>query len=63
MLVIHIMQLIWHLKIVGKKISHTEILDEVDKLLKDYNYDFNIDIVITGGEPLLYWNDLEFQNS
>ena len=41
--------------------SHTEILDEVDKLLKDYNYDFNIDIVITGGEPLLYWNDLEFQ--
>ena len=41
--------------------SHTEILDEVDKLLKNYNYDFNIDIVITGGEPLLYWNDLEFQ--
>ncbi|MGB5792536.1 7-carboxy-7-deazaguanine synthase QueE [Poseidonibacter sp.] len=40
--------------------SHKDILDEVNKLSKKYNY--KIDIVITGGEPLLYWNKQEFQN-
>lgn len=41
--------------------SYTEILNEVDKLLKNFDYNFKIDIVITGGEPLLYWNNDEFQ--
>lgn len=40
--------------------SHLEIVEEVNKLLKDFSYS-NIDIVITGGEPLLYWNKVEFQ--
>ncbi|MBS9782551.1 MAG: DUF2075 domain-containing protein, partial [Arcobacter sp.] len=26
-----------------------------------YHYDYKMDIVITGGEPLLYWNKKEFQ--
>ncbi|QKF72475.1 7-carboxy-7-deazaguanine synthase [Aliarcobacter faecis] len=42
--------------------SHLDIVNEVDKLLKNFEYNYKIDIVITGGEPLLYWNDLEFQN-
>jgi len=34
-----------------------DLINEIDKLIPNYN----IDIVITGGEPLLYWNDIEFQ--
>ena len=34
-----------------------DLIEAIDKLIPNYN----IDIVITGGEPLLYWNDIEFQ--
>jgi organic radical activating enzyme len=37
--------------------SHTQIIHEVEKLFLNYKPD----IVITGGEPLIYWNDKEFQ--
>jgi len=40
-----------------KKQNFKDIIKEVSKLLPDYK----IDIVITGGEPLLYWNNEEFQ--
>ncbi len=40
--------------------SHKNIIEEVNKLSYECNY--KIDIVITGGEPLLYWNKQEFQN-
>ena len=41
--------------------SYEEIVNEVNKLtLKSSNH-YKIDIVITGGEPLLYWNKQEFQ--
>ncbi len=33
------------------------LIEEVDKLLPNYK----VDIVLTGGEPLLYWNDAPFQ--
>ncbi len=33
------------------------LIEEVNKLLPNYK----VDIVLTGGEPLLYWNDDEFQ--
>ena len=41
--------------------SYEEIVDEVNKLISIYPYNYKIDIVITGGEPLLYWNKEEFQ--
>lgn len=41
--------------------SYEEIVNEVDKLISIYPYNYKIDIVITGGEPLLYWNKEEFQ--
>ena len=41
--------------------SYEEIVSEVDNLISTFNYDYKIDIVITGGEPLLYWNKEEFQ--
>lgn len=41
--------------------SYDEIVKEVDKLTEIYNYSYNMDIVITGGEPLLYWHHEEFQ--
>jgi len=34
-----------------------ELIEEVSKILPKYK----VDIVITGGEPLLYWKDIEFQ--
>lgn len=37
--------------------SHEEIIKEVEKLFLDYQPD----IVLTGGEPLIYWNNEEFQ--
>ena len=41
--------------------SYEEIVSEVDNLLSKYPNNYKIDIVITGGEPLLYWNKEEFQ--
>lgn len=41
--------------------SYEEIVKEVDALLSSFKYNYKIDIVITGGEPLLYWNKIEFQ--
>ena len=41
--------------------SCEEIVNEVDKLISAFPYNYKIDIVITGGEPLLYWNKKEFQ--
>ena len=41
--------------------SYNDIVAEVDNLISTYNYNYKIDIVITGGEPLLYWNKKEFQ--
>jgi 7-carboxy-7-deazaguanine synthase len=41
----------WH------KMSCEDIIKEVERLKPNYN----VDIVITGGEPLLYWNNKEFQ--
>ena len=35
-----------------------ELIFEVTKILPSYK----VDLVITGGEPLLYWKDTEFQN-
>ena len=37
--------------------SSEQLIQEVSKFLPNYK----VDIVITGGEPLLYWNDIEFQ--
>lgn len=37
--------------------NHQEIIQEVARILPAYK----CDIVITGGEPLLYWNNDEFQ--
>ncbi|WP_321468937.1 7-carboxy-7-deazaguanine synthase QueE [Halarcobacter sp.] len=42
----------WH------KMSTQDIIKKVEELKPNYN----VDIVITGGEPLLYWNNIEFQN-
>lgn len=42
----------WH-----KYKQASELIKEVDKIIPDYK----VDIVLTGGEPLLYWHDLEFQ--
>lgn len=41
--------------------SYENIVEEVNKLISTHNYKYKIDIVITGGEPLLYWNKVEFQ--
>jgi len=41
--------------------SHLDIVKKIDKLLENCTYKNDIDIVITGGEPLLYWNKIEFQ--
>ncbi|MGM0518831.1 MAG: 7-carboxy-7-deazaguanine synthase QueE [Campylobacterota bacterium] len=38
--------------------TYKEVINEVDKLLLN---SLKIDIVITGGEPLLNWNNQEFQ--
>ncbi len=37
--------------------DYLQIVEEVNKLLPSYK----VDIVITGGEPLLYWDDEQFQ--
>ncbi len=42
--------------------NYLDIVNEVDKLLENCNYKNRVDIVITGGKPLLYWNNQEFQN-
>jgi organic radical activating enzyme len=34
-----------------------ELINELEKIIPEYK----VDIVITGGEPLLYWSDVEFQ--
>lgn len=39
--------------------NYSDIVNEVNKLIANCNY--KIDIVITGGEPLLYWKNEEFQ--
>ena len=40
-----------------KKKSSDDIINEVSNLMPDYK----VDIVISGGEPLLYWKNEEFQ--
>lgn len=42
----------WH------KMSYKDIIKKVEELKPNYN----VDIVITGGEPLLYWQNEEFQS-
>ena len=37
--------------------SSKPLIEEVNKLLPNYK----VDIVLTGGEPLLYWRNIEFQ--
>jgi organic radical activating enzyme len=37
--------------------SSKPLIEKVNKLLPNYK----VDIVLTGGEPLLYWKDIEFQ--
>ncbi len=37
--------------------TSTDLISEISKFLPKYK----VDIVITGGEPLLYWKDTEFQ--
>ncbi len=37
--------------------SSKPLIEELNKILPNYK----VDIVLTGGEPLLYWNDIEFQ--
>jgi len=37
--------------------SSNPLIEEVNKYLPNYK----VDIVLTGGEPLLYWRDIEFQ--
>jgi len=37
--------------------SSKPLIEELNKILPNYK----LDIVLTGGEPLLYWNDIEFQ--
>jgi organic radical activating enzyme len=39
--------------------NYSDIVNEVETIISNYNY--KIDIVITGGEPLLYWDNDEFQ--
>lgn len=41
--------------------SYSDVVNDVDKLISKYKYNYKIDIVITGGEPLLYWKNEEFQ--
>ncbi len=41
--------------------SYEEIVKEVDELTKQSSAIYKMDIVITGGEPLLYWSKDEFQ--
>jgi len=41
-----------------EKLSAENIIERISKLIPNYK----IDIVITGGEPLLNWNNEEFQN-
>lgn len=43
----------WH-----KYENSTLLIEEINKILPKYK----VDIVITGGEPLLYWGDEQFQN-
>ena len=41
--------------------NHLDIVNITNKLLENYSYKNSVDVVITGGEPLLYWNKEEFQ--
>ncbi len=41
--------------------NYTNAKDIIKELDKHLPKDKKIDIVITGGEPLLYWDDIEFQ--
>ncbi len=40
-----------------KQYNANQLINQLNKIIPDYK----IDIVLTGGEPLLYWKDLEFQ--
>lgn len=43
--------------------TYSELVERVDKLLEKGNHKFvRPDIVITGGEPTIYWNNKDFQN-
>ena len=43
--------------------SYKEIIEKFDTIIEQGNHKFlKPDIVITGGEPLMYWNNQEFQN-
>jgi organic radical activating enzyme len=41
--------------------AYEKIVDEVNKLTSSSSSIYKMDIVITGGEPLLYWSTEEFQ--
>lgn len=41
--------------------SYKDIIKKVDDIILKNNIEHKIDIVITGGEPLLYWNNKDFQ--
>lgn len=38
--------------------NYLDLVNEVNKYIPEYK----VDIVLTGGEPLLYWDDKQFQN-
>lgn len=44
-----------------KELWHTMSCEDIIKKVEELKPNYNVDIVITGGEPLLYWRNQEFQ--